>query len=302
MKLIAIEQGTGGGLGVAVEGAGGERLVLDVNATLAERPSGGVPSDMMELIAGGEEAREKLAAFVAESKGRGRWLREADIRFAPCVPRPGKIVCVGLNYRRHAEETNAPIPAYPILFNKFNNALSGHREDVALPAGASTEVDYEAELAVVIGRRAQDVGEDEALGYVFGYCNANDLSARDLQMRTPQWMLGKTLDGFCPLGPYLVTADEVGDPNALGIRCLVNGELRQSSHTSDMIFSCASIVSYLSRYMTLEPGDVILTGTPEGVVLGYPPERRVYLKPGDVVTIEIDMLGSLTNTMTEKRR
>lgn len=301
MKLIAIAQGTETGLGVALEGAGGEALVLDVKAALADRPSEGIPSDMMELIAGGEAAKMRLAAYVAEAKERVPLLREADVAFAPCVPRPGKIVCVGLNYRRHAEETNAAIPAYPILFNKFNNALAGHLADVALPVGLTTEVDYEAELAIVIGKRAQDVPEDEALGYAFGYCNANDLSARDLQMRTPQWMLGKTLDGFCPLGPYLVTADEVGDPNALGIRCIVNGERRQNSHTSDMIFSCASIVSYLSRYMTLEPGDVILTGTPEGVVLGYPPERRVYLKPGDVVTIEIDKLGSLTNVMTERR-
>ncbi len=227
-------------------------------------------------------------------------LPEDDIRFGPCVTNPQKIVCIGLNYRKHAEETKAPIPKYPILFSKFNNALTGHGRDVTLPK-TSAEVDYEAELAIVIGKRAKDVSEEEALDYVFGYCCANDLSARDLQLRTPQWLLGKTCDGFCPLGPYLVTADEVGDPNRLYIRTTVNGQVRQHSNTADMIFSCRQIVSYISRHMTLLPGDVILTGTPEGVVLGYPKEKRVYLQPGDVVSVEIERLGVLTNRLVADR-
>jgi len=137
---------------------------------------------------------------------------------------------------------------------------------------------------------------------VFGYCPANDLSARDLQLRTSQWLLGKSLDGFAPIGPYLVTADEVGDPNRLGIRCRVNGELRQNSNTADMIFKCDELISYISRHMTLEPGDVVLTGTPEGVVLGLPPERQIYLRPGDVVEIEIEKLGTLQNRLVAPRR
>src|SRR5690606_16772336 len=212
-----------------------------------------------------------------------------------------KIICVGLNYRKHAEETNAPIPQYPILFNKFNNTLTGHGHEVPLPIKVTSKVDYEAELVIVIGKEAKYVAKENALDYVFGYCNVNDLSARDLQMLTPQWLLGKTCDGFSPLGPYLVTADEVGNPNDLSIRCIVNGEVRQSSNTSDMIFHCDEIVSYISQHMTLVPGDIILTGTPEGVVLGYPEAKQVYLQDGDVVTIEIEKLRSLTNRMVNEQ-
>ncbi|MNZ86756.1 Ureidoglycolate lyase [compost metagenome] len=150
---------------------------------------------------------------------------------------------------------------------------------------------------IVIGKKAKDVSKENALSHVFGYCNVNDLSARDLQLRTHQWLLGKSCDKFSPLGPYLVTADEVGNPNDLEIKCLVNGEVRQHSNTSDMVFYCDEIVSYISQHMTLVPGDIILTGTPEGVVLGYPPEKQVYLKAGDQVTIQIEKLGSITNTM-----
>ncbi|MDF2659598.1 MAG: 5-carboxymethyl-2-hydroxymuconate isomerase, partial [Paenibacillus sp.] len=224
------------------------------------------------------------------------WLDAASVSYGPCVTRPEKIICVGLNYRKHAEETNAKIPEFPILFNKFNNTLNGHGHDVELPV-TSKEVDYEAELAIVIGRRTKHVSEEQALDSVFGYASANDISARDLQLRTNQWMLGKVCDGFTPIGPELVTADEIADPNQLNIRTVVNGEERQNSNTSDMIFNCKQIISYISRHFTLEPGDIILTGTPEGVVLGYPPEKRVYLQPGDVVTVEIENLGSVTNKM-----
>lgn len=159
-------------------------------------------------------------------------------------------------------------------------------------------MDYEAELVIVMGRTARNVSREEAYKYVYGYCCGNDLSARDLQMRTQQWLLGKTCDKFAPVGPYLVTADEVGDPNQLAISCTVNGELRQSSNTADMIFKCDEIISYISQNFTLEPGDMIMTGTPEGVMLGYPPEQQVYLQAGDTITVEIEKLGRLTNTMT----
>ncbi|QJC52682.1 fumarylacetoacetate hydrolase family protein [Paenibacillus albicereus] len=276
-----------------------EQGVLDVTAAAATRGEGRqVPMTIGAAIEGGDEARRTLEALAAQADGDAElWLDEDALQLGPCVTAPGKIICVGLNYRKHAEETNAAIPAYPILFNKFNNTLAAHGEDIPLPR-VSSEVDYEAELVVVIGRTAKNVGREQALDHVYGYCCVNDLSARDLQMRTPQWLLGKTCDKFSPLGPYLVTADEVGDPNALAISAVVNGETRQSSSTSDMIFRCDEIVSYISRHMTLSPGDIILTGTPEGVVLGLPPERRVYLQPGDVVEIAIEKLGTLRNRMT----
>ncbi|MFD0695265.1 fumarylacetoacetate hydrolase family protein [Paenibacillus sp. GCM10027628] len=262
-----------------------------------------IATTVHQVIEGGEAAISALQAFVNEALAAGGSyiLNEADLTYGPCVTHPNKMICVGLNYRKHAEETNAPIPQYPILFNKFNNTLTGNGHDVQLPIKVTSKVDYEAELVIVIGKEAKYVDKENALDYVFGYCNVNDLSARDLQLRTHQWLLGKSCDGFSPLGPYLVTADEVGNPNDLSIRCIVNGEVRQSSNTSDMIFHCDEIVSYISQHMTLVPGDIILTGTPEGVVLGYPEDKQVYLKDGDVVTIEIEKLGSLTNRMVNER-
>ncbi|THF75512.1 fumarylacetoacetate hydrolase family protein [Cohnella fermenti] len=295
-----------------------DKGVVDVEQALAASPTSlQVPTTVREVLSGGQAAQDTLGHYIAglnitslniagsntanlpQTDSAG-WLKQEDeLTLAPCVADPGKIICIGLNYRRHAEETNMPIPTFPILFNKFENTLNGHGRTVALPAN-STKVDYEAELIVVIGKNAKNVSEDEALDYIFGYCNANDLSARDLQFRTSQWLTGKSCDGFSPIGPYLVTADEVGDPNALGIRCLVNGEVRQSSNTADMIFNVKQIVSCVSQVMTLKPGDLIMTGTPEGVVMGYPEDKQVYLQPGDVVTIEIEKLGSLTNTMVSE--
>jgi 2-keto-4-pentenoate hydratase/2-oxohepta-3-ene-1,7-dioic acid hydratase in catechol pathway len=220
---------------------------------------------------------------------------ESELELAPCVYQPGKIVAVGLNYRRHAQETGAPIPETPILFSKFNNTLAANCQAVPLPTVAS-QYDYEVELGVVIGRKAANVSELHALEYVLGYCTANDLSARDLQMRTSQWLLGKTLDGFCPVGPYLVTRDEIPDPQKLALQTWVNGEQCQNSNTADMIFSVAEVISYASRYMTLDPGDLIITGTPEGVILGMP-EPRAWLKPGDEVTVEVEGLGKLVTPL-----
>jgi len=220
---------------------------------------------------------------------------ESELQLAPCVPHPGKIIAVGLNYRRHAQETGAAIPETPILFSKFNNTLAANCQSVKLPSVA-TQYDYEVELGVVIGRRASMVSVEQALENVLGYCTANDLSARDLQMRTSQWLLGKSLDGFCPIGPYLVTRDEVSDPQKLELKTWVNGDLRQNSNTADMIFSVAEVVSYASRYMTLEPGDLIITGTPEGVILGMK-EPRVWLKPGDEVVVEVQGLGRLVTPL-----
>ncbi|MBP1964880.1 fumarylacetoacetate hydrolase family protein [Paenibacillus aceris] len=297
MKLLTFVQNGEYRLGIKLE-----QSVLDVQAALQSVPSNKtLPATIHEVIEGGSEAVELLRAY-AESvmslvdNKEAYVLDEAALELGPCVTNPNKMICVGLNYRKHAEETNAAIPEFPILFNKFNNTLASQGEQIPLPA-VSQKVDYEAELVIVIGKTAKYVSREDALSHVFGYCNVNDLSARDLQLRTQQWMLGKICDKFSPLGPYLVTADEVGDPNKLDIRCMVNGEVRQSSNTSDMIFYCDEIVSYISQHMTLEPGDIIFTGTPEGVVLGYPLEKQVYLKDGDQVTIQIEKLGALTNTM-----
>lgn len=299
MKLLTFVQGNESRLGIKTE-----QGVIDVAAAAAVH-SGvpGVPTDMMEAIAGGAAATAALQSLADKALAAGDrsayLLDEDSLTWGPCVTAPNKIICVGLNYRKHAEESNMPIPQVPILFNKFNNTLTGHKHDVALPK-TSKEVDYEAELCIVIGKEAKYVPKDKALDYVYGYCSVNDLSARDLQMRTHQWLLGKSCDGFSPLGPYLVTADEVGNPNQLAIRSVVNGDVRQNSNTADMIFYCDEIVSYISDYMTLVPGDIILTGTPEGVVLGLPPEKRVYLQDGDVVTIEIEKLGAITNRLVKE--
>jgi 2-keto-4-pentenoate hydratase/2-oxohepta-3-ene-1,7-dioic acid hydratase in catechol pathway len=238
----------------------------------------------------------KLQALIDKVTGDESWLHdEAGLTLGPCVSNPGKIVCIGLNYAKHAAESNLPIPSHPVVFSKFNNSLAGNGEDVPLIADVASEFDYEVELCAVIGKTAKNVAEADALSYVAGYSTANDLSTRDLQMRSSQWLIGKTSDKFLPLGPYLVTADEVGDPQKLRLTCTVNGEIRQDSNTSDMIFTVAQIVSYCSQFFTLEPGDLILTGTPSGVAMGM--ANKPWLKKGDVVEVEVEKLGKLTNKM-----
>jgi len=221
-----------------------------------------------------------------------------ELHPAPVVPNPGKILCVGLNYRSHVQESGHELPNEPVLFGKFNNALAADGDEIPVPAQWE-QVDYEAELAVIIGRKARDVGEAEALDYVLGYSCAVDFSERSLQYRTSQWLLGKTPDGFFPLGPYLVTADEISDPQQLRIRGWYNGELRQDSHTAKMIFTIAEIIAYASRYMTLYPGDVLSTGTPEGVIKGTAEKR--YMRPGDEFMVEIEKIGKLTNRLAVQK-
>jgi len=205
--------------------------------------------------------------------------------------RPGKIICVGLNYRDHAEESGMEIPKWPLLFAKWPSSVIGPGSPIVLPHQA-TQVDWEAELGVVIGKRAQRVPEAEALDYVAGYCCANEVSARDIQFADGQWTRGKSFDTFCPVGA-LTPATEVPDPQALGIRCLLNGNVMQSSSTGQMVFTVAEVIAFVSDGITLEPGDLILTGTPPGVGLGQKPP--LYLKDGDEVTVEIDGLAPLTN-------
>lgn len=215
-----------------------------------------------------------------------------SLRLRAPVPRPGKVIGIGLNYRDHAEETGQPVPDEPILFAKFANSVIGPGEPIVVPA-AARRPDYEAELGVVIGRTARGVSVGNALDHVAGYLCCNDVSARDLQQATSQWLRGKAIDTFLPCGPWLVTADEVPDPQALGIRCLLNGEVMQDSTTAQMVFGVAELVSSISQTCTLEPGDLIATGTPPGV--GFARTPPVWLHDGDEVTVEIGGLGTLTN-------
>jgi len=295
MILLTFREGADLRLGVRTD-----RGVIDVTAAQAELGGeAGVPGSVEALTAGGDAARTALGQLVTRAEAADAagtsWLKEESaLTLGPSVPHPGKIVCVGLNYRKHAEETGAAIPTSPVLFSKFLNTVAAPDEDVPL-TGAAEQYDYEVELAVVMGATAKDVSEGDALSRVFGYSTANDLSARDLQTRTSQWLLGKTMDKFMPIGPYLVTADEVPNPQSLAIRTWLNGELRQNSNTDDMIFPVAEIVAYISRHFTLEPGDVIITGTPEGVILGMAEKR--WMVPGDVVEVEVEGLGKLRNRL-----
>jgi 2-keto-4-pentenoate hydratase/2-oxohepta-3-ene-1,7-dioic acid hydratase in catechol pathway len=232
---------------------------------------------------------------VIAGRGRGHAGEAVEIaRVKPLSPlRPGKIVCVGQNYMDHCREQKVEPPERPMLFAKFPTSVIGPGDEIRWPEDFSTQVDYEAELAVVIGRTARRVAESEALGYVFGYTNANDVSARDVQFGDKQWVRGKAADSFCPLGPVVVGADELPDPQALPIACRVNGTTLQDSNTREMIFPVRALVSFITRAITLEPGDVILTGTPDGVGVFRNP--KVFLKPGDRVEIEIADFGVLAN-------
>ena len=232
---------------------------------------------------------------LAEKPGISQHSAAADsITYGPAVPQPGKVLCIGLNYVKHAEESGMALPKTPVCFGKFSNSIAAHGEAVPVYSNF-TQTDYESELVVVIGREARGVSEADALDYVLGYCNGNDVSERDLQLNLPggQWLMGKTPDKFMPVGPYLVTADEIADPDNLRIQGWLNGELRQDSNTSDMIFSVSQIIAYVTQFLTLMPGDIISTGTPEGVIMGR--EEKIWLKDGDEYIVEIEGLGRLVN-------
>jgi 2-keto-4-pentenoate hydratase/2-oxohepta-3-ene-1,7-dioic acid hydratase in catechol pathway len=232
----------------------------------------------------------ELAAWIARHESRAAEI-PPDVRLGPPIARPSKIVCIGLNYRDHAAESGLPLPAEPVIFFKATTALAGPNDDVVMPRGGS-KLDWEVELAVVIGAPASYVSRESALNFVAGYTLHNDYSERAFQLeRGGQWVKGKSADTFAPLGPFLATRDELPDPQRLGMWLRVNGEHRQQGSTADMIFDVAAIVSYVSQFMTLLPGDVISTGTPAGVGMGMKPEPR-YLAPGDVVELGIDGLGT----------
>ena len=219
------------------------------------------------------------------------------VKLTSPIPEPGKIICVGLNYRDHAVETGMPIPTSPILFSKFNNTVIGPGDAIRIPP-ITSQCDYEAELGVVIGKTASEVKTENALDYVLGYTCVNDVSARDLQFADGQWVRGKSLDTFCPIGPWIVTADEIPDPQNLWIRCDVNGQRLQDSSTAQMIFAVDEIISFISQAITLEPGDLIATGTPVGV--GFARKPPVFLKAGDTVVVDIEAIGPLENPVAAR--
>lgn len=268
---------------------GGEPLLarLEGERAVPLRPApGGLGQDALRdvLVAG-----EDLAA----SPPAGSELPLDQVELRSPITSPQKIVAIGLNYADHARESGVDVPDAPVAFAKFPNSIIGPNEPIRFRAVDSKEVDYEAELAAVIGRRCRDVPVEAALDHVFGYTVCNDVSARDAQFADGQWIRGKSYDTFCPLGPWVVSRDEVPDPQSLGIRCRVNGETLQDSTTGEMIFGVAEVVSYLSRFLTLQPGDVIATGTPLGV--GFARDPAVFLQDGDVVEVEVDGIGTLSN-------
>ncbi|MDT8406387.1 MAG: fumarylacetoacetate hydrolase family protein [Methylococcales bacterium] len=248
-----------------------------------------LPNTLCDFLAAGEAAQATLQSFIASGAAR---LALADVTLLAPIPRPGKYLGVGLNYRDHIEETGFSKPDYPLFFNKQTTCVIGPGQAIIKPK-ISDKVDYEGELAIIIGRTARDLDEQQAREVIAGYSIANDVSMRDWQMRSPTWTLGKSFDSHGPLGPWLVTADEIGNPQQLRIQTWVDQEPRQDASTASMIFSCYELVAYLSQAMTLEAGDIIATGTPAGV--GVKMKPRGYLRPGQTVKIAIDRIGCLTN-------
>ncbi len=263
--------------------------IVDLNAADAD-----IPADVLAFLEGGSAVLARARAAL-DRAGAQAIHPLGKVKLLSPVPRPGKIVCIGQNYVAHASESNAAPSTYPIIFAKYANTMIASGDAIVLPK-ISTQVDYEGELAVVIGRTAKNVAEKDALQYVGGYAPYNDVSARDFQNRTSQWVIGKTFDTFGPMGPALVTADDVPDPQKLDLRLTIGDEELQFSNTSKMIFPIARLIAYISAAMTLDPGDVIATGTPEGVGAARTPQR--FLRPGDVVRVEIQGVGTLVNPVT----
>jgi 2,4-diketo-3-deoxy-L-fuconate hydrolase len=290
MKLVTYKPaGAGAQLGVLVDGK-----VLN----LAEASGGRLPNDMRSFLELGALATE-LAQEIASAGNTEDGVPLGDVKLLAPISNPSKVVAIGLNYMDHVRETGAKVPELAIMFTKYTSSIIGPGDDIRWDPNLTQKVDFEAELAVVIGKRASKVKEEDAFDYIFGYMNCHDVSARDLQTeKGDQWIMGKSLDTFCPLGPYLVTKDEIPDPNNLSIKCIVNGKALQDSNTREMIFKIPYLIAYLSRAITLLPGDVITTGTPDGVGMARKPQ--VLLKNGDVVTVEVEGLGQLTNSCVEE--
>jgi 2-keto-4-pentenoate hydratase/2-oxohepta-3-ene-1,7-dioic acid hydratase in catechol pathway len=286
MKLVTFKpRGASAQLGAVVDG----QVV-----NLAEASGGKLPNHMRSLLAMGDEGLKLARKVASEEAAKEMGVPLDEVKLMAPIPDPSKVLAIGLNYLDHIRETNSKQPSIPIMFVKLTSSIIGSGDAIRWSASETSKVDWECELAVVIGKTARRVAEENAFDYIAGYMNANDVSARDLQSeRGDQWIRGKSLDTFCPLGPYLVTKDEITDPHNLTIRTLVNGKVMQDSNTKELLFKIPHLIAYLSRAFTLHPGDVIITGTPPGVGMGMKPP--VFLQDGDVVTIETQGLGSLTN-------
>jgi 2-keto-4-pentenoate hydratase/2-oxohepta-3-ene-1,7-dioic acid hydratase in catechol pathway len=261
---------------------------------IVDLTAAGLPADMISLLEAGKDA---LAAASSASFAGGARLALSDVKLEAPVPRPPKILAVGLNYADHIAETGMDTPKVPMIFNKQSTSATGPYDPTHLPR-ASSKLDYEGELGVVIGRRCRHVPKDRAHEVVAGYVVANDVSVRDWQMRVPTMTMGKSWDTHCPFGPAIVTPDEVGDPHSLNLQTFVNGELRQSTNTKNLIFDCYDLIEHLSTAFTLEPGDLISTGTCGGVAIGFKPAK--WLVAGDVVKVEIEKLGAIENEVIDE--
>jgi acylpyruvate hydrolase len=272
-------------------------VLIDGNVVDLNRADSGLPSTVLGLLQGGEGLIERARRAVESAAGGPAAHAAGSVRLLAPIPRPPKVICIGLNYARHAAEAGLAIPARPSTFLKASSTVAGPGEAIIRPP-TTEQLDYEVEFAVVIGRQGKAIGRDEAMGYVAGYTIVNDVSARDLQFSKDGGIIvGKNFDTSCPMGPYVALIDELPDPTGLRLRTWVNGQPRQDSSTADLIFDVPAIIEFLSRQLTLEPGDVIATGTPEGVGLGMKPQ--VWLQPGDVVRMEIDGLGVLENRVVD---
>jgi len=270
----------------------GDRVIDLAAAGLPTGPHGG----LREIARGGDAMLDRVRKILGDGKAQSYALSEVKIQ-AP-IRRPGKVLAVGLNYIDHCKEANLPVPPEPVLFSKWTTSICGPYDDISWPAAVSKEVDYEVELGVVIGKKALNVSEKDALDYVMGYTVVNDISARDQQFaNAKQWDRGKSFDTFCPWGPYIVTRDEIPDPHVLQVRTILNGKEMQNSNTRNLIFNVNQIIAYASMGTTLEPGDLIPTGTPFGV--GFSRKPPVYLKDGDVCECEVEKIGSIRNRIRQ---
>ena len=267
---------------------------------LAEAAGGALPNDMRAFLEMGEEGLKVARRVATKKAAKESGVALGDVKLLAPITNPNKVIAIGLNYLDHIRESNAQTPKIPIMFTKYTSAIIGDGDAIHWDPNETAKVDWEVELAVVIGKRAYRVSEESVFDYVIGYTVCNDVSARDLQSeRGDQWIRGKSMDTFCPLGPCIVTKDEIADPHNLKLRTIVNGETMQDSNTSELLFKIPHLVSYLSRAFTLLPGDVIITGTPPGVGMGKKPP--IFLKHGDVVSVEIDGIGKLTNPCVEDK-
>ncbi len=266
----------------------GERVVDLASAGLPA----GADGDLLEIARGGDAALDRVRKALNDAKAKSYALSE--VKVLPPIRQPSKIIAVGLNYIDHCREANLPVPTEPVLFSKFPSSICGPYDDLSWPASVTKEVDYEVEMGVVIGKRARDVPEKDALIYVLGYTVVNDVSARDLQFAgAKQWDRGKSLDTFCPYGPYIVTRDEIPDPHVLGVRTILNGKEMQNSNTRNLIFNVPQIIAYATQGTTLLPGDLIPTGTPFGV--GFSRKPPVFMQDGDECVCEVEKIGAIRN-------